>query len=72
MRDDWLGAAQETPVDSCVSGRLGVAMAGAIESTMIANTTIRAARARGLHWSRQRAEPTVASAFQCPPTTIGT
>lgn len=48
MQDDWLGAAQETPVDSCVNGRLGIMPKGALQSAMVANTTLRAARARGL------------------------
>jgi hypothetical protein len=38
----WIGAARALPVDSCVSGRLKAKGAGA------ANTSIRAARARGL------------------------
>ncbi|MFT3927506.1 MAG: hypothetical protein QM778_33545 [Myxococcales bacterium] len=48
MRDDWLGAAQETPVSSCVSGTLGVAAPGGGENSKLKNTAVRAARARGL------------------------
>jgi Carboxypeptidase regulatory-like domain len=44
-RDEWLGAAREQPTDSCVSGRLS---AGEDGSAQVANTTIRAARERGL------------------------
>jgi Carboxypeptidase regulatory-like domain len=44
-KDEWLGAAREQPTDSCVSGRLS---AGEDGSARVANTTIRAARERGL------------------------
>lgn len=42
-RDGWVGAAKELPTDSCVAGRLKSSA-----DTAAPNTTIRAARARGL------------------------
>lgn len=42
-QDEWLGGAKKLPVDSCVSGSLAVST-----QKRAANTTIRAARARGL------------------------
>jgi hypothetical protein len=45
QRDEWLGAADKLPVDSCVKGRLGL---DSTTKRAVANTTLRAARGRGL------------------------
>lgn len=42
-RDQWVGAAKTLPAPSCVKGRLGLS-----GSRAVANTTVRAARERGL------------------------
>lgn len=60
-RDEWVGAARQLPVDSCVRGRLGTEL-----ETSVRHTTIRAARERGL--SMVQAETANDGSFCLPVT----
>jgi hypothetical protein len=60
-RDEWIGAAKALPAASCVKGRLGVP-----GDRRVANTTLRAARGRGL--SLVQAETNADGSFCLPVT----